>query len=110
MALTTVYHLIVSDEADDKTGRLQPESIRFFSREEVALHNHPGSCWLIVDRNVYDVTSFLKKHPAGDTSILKKAGKDASRDFHFHTERSKRVWAPYLIGRLEEEQCSCLIM
>lgn len=113
MALNYGFHLVAPEETQDddvnQFDRNLPTNIHFYSREEVALHNHPGSCWLIVERDVYDATSFLKKHPAGDTCILRRAGKDATTDFMFHTESSKRVWRPYLIGKLEEEQCSCRI-
>jgi cytochrome b involved in lipid metabolism len=113
MALNYAYHLVAPEEtqgdAETQPARNSTERIRFYSREEVALHNHPGSCWLIVETNVYDATSFVKKHPAGATCILRKAGKDATADFMFHKESSKRMWQPYFIGKLEQEACSCRV-
>jgi cytochrome b involved in lipid metabolism len=41
---------------------------------EVAKHNSKKSCWILLDSKVYDVTSFLSKHPGGAAIILKQAG------------------------------------
>lgn len=41
---------------------------------EVAKHSNKQSCWIVVDSNVYDVTSFLPEHPGGAAVILKNAG------------------------------------
>ena len=51
------------------------------TRDEVARHNTRDDCWLIIDGNVYDVTSYIDQHP-GEDSILNDAGGDASAGFH----------------------------
>ncbi|KOS16818.1 Cytochrome b2 [Escovopsis weberi] len=48
---------------------------------EVAKHNSPESCWVILYGYVYDVTDFLSSHPGGSRIILKLAGKDATEEF-----------------------------
>ncbi|KAF1955897.1 mitochondrial cytochrome-like protein b2 [Byssothecium circinans] len=48
---------------------------------EVAKHSSKNSCWIVLDSNVYDVTSFLGKHPGGAAIILKQAGTDATQEF-----------------------------
>lgn len=47
------------------------------SYSEVNKHNSPTSCWVVINGEVYDVTSFLDVHPGGRQAILKVAGKDA---------------------------------
>ncbi|KAI0824209.1 FMN-dependent dehydrogenase-domain-containing protein [Trametes gibbosa] len=49
-----------------------------FALDEVAKHNSPSSCWVIIKDKVYDVTEFLPEHPGGAKIILKYAGKDAT--------------------------------
>ncbi|KAH9944503.1 uncharacterized protein BXZ73DRAFT_87388 [Epithele typhae] len=49
-----------------------------FSLDQVASHNSPSSCWVIISNNVYDVTEFLPSHPGGTKIILKYGGKDAT--------------------------------
>ncbi|KAH7398495.1 mitochondrial cytochrome-like protein b2 [Pyrenochaeta sp. MPI-SDFR-AT-0127] len=48
---------------------------------EVAKHNNKKSCWIVLDSNVYDVTSFVSEHPGGAPIILRNAGTDATEEF-----------------------------
>ncbi|KAI9775795.1 MAG: hypothetical protein M1835_005686 [Candelina submexicana] len=48
---------------------------------EVAKHNSPDSCWVILYDQVYDVTKFLPNHPGGSKIILQLAGRDATEEF-----------------------------
>ena len=82
---------------------------RVFTAEEVRRHNTPSDCWLIAHGRVYDVTSFLRRHPAGDQSILRHAGTDSTIDFDFHPQHAQKMWAPYQIGYVEGQQSSCTI-
>ncbi|TFK41027.1 FMN-dependent dehydrogenase-domain-containing protein [Crucibulum laeve] len=49
-----------------------------WSLQEVAQHNTPQTCWVIIHNKVYDVTEFLPEHPGGAHIILKYAGRDAT--------------------------------
>ena len=53
---------------------------------EVIKHNTDKDCWLIINRNVYDVTKFVPFHPGGKL-IATLAGKDATDAFDaFHAQ------------------------
>lgn len=53
-----------------------------YSMEEVARRNTPEACWSVVDGVVYDMTTFIARHPAGSSDIIKyMCGKDATEDF-----------------------------
>ncbi|PYH89745.1 mitochondrial cytochrome b2 [Aspergillus ellipticus CBS 707.79] len=54
---------------------------KVFDAAEVAKHNTPESCWVILYGKVYDVTDFLSEHPGGSRIILKLAGKDATEEY-----------------------------
>jgi len=54
---------------------------KVWSKEDVAKHNNEKDCWVIVNGQVLDVTSFLKDHPGGKKAILLFAGKDATDEF-----------------------------
>merc|ERR1711920_1191029 len=52
------------------------------SMAEVAKHTNKTDCWVVVNGQVLNVTSFLKEHPGGDLAILTFAGRDASEEFN----------------------------
>ena len=80
---------------------------RVFTAEEVRRHSTPDDCWLIAHGRVYDVTTFLQRHPAGDRSIMRHAGTDSTIDFDFHPMHAQKMWAPYLLGYVEgHENCT----
>merc|ERR1719491_597442 len=53
-----------------------------YTMEDVAKHNTKTDCWVVVNGEVLDVTSFLGDHPGGELAILTFAGKDASEEFN----------------------------
>ncbi|KAK9722390.1 hypothetical protein K7432_002694 [Basidiobolus ranarum] len=55
--------------------------MKLTSALEVAKHNSPESCWLIIHGKIYDLTEFLNEHPGGKKILLKYAGKDATEAF-----------------------------
>jgi len=70
--------------------------------EEVAKHNKEDDCWVIVNGQVLDVTSFLSEHPGGKKAILLYAGRDATEEFNMlHKPDVIDKYAPEcVIGRL----------
>lgn len=74
--------------------------LKEYTMEEVRRHNNPESCWLVVRGRVYDVTSFVPKHPGSAKAILKHAGTDATTDFDFHSSGAQNLWQTHLIGYL----------
>eukprot|EP00953_Heterococcus_sp_UTEX-ZZ885_P002475 1844-Heterococcus_DN1.PRE.5 len=76
---------------------------RLYSADEVASHNKRDDCWVIIDKKVYDLTSFLSQHPGGVITILVYAGRDASAVFAaIHADDAYALKASYVIGRLAE--------
>ena len=84
-------------ERVDAFGRAR----RFFTLEEIALHNKPDDCWLVAHGKVYDVTAFLPRHPAGELAILRRGGADSTIDFDFHSAHAQRIWKSYLLGYVD---------
>merc|ERR1719265_2400698 len=63
-----------------------------YTLDEVAKHNTKEDCWVVVNGQVLNVTSFLKDHPGGELAILTFAGKDATEEFNM-------IHPPDVIGK-----------
>lgn len=75
-----------------------------FSWEEVKKHNKKDDCWIVVQDNVYNMTTFQNKHPGGRFVIKQYAGQDATEVFNaFHKEFDKvdKYAKLYLIGKVQ---------
>ena len=67
------------------------------SLEELGKHNSELSCWIAIDGVVYDVTKFLKAHPAGKEVILQVAGRDVTGEFFsYHRKEILQKYGPKL--------------
>lgn len=76
---------------------------RVITRSEVAQHATSSDCWIIVGRSVYDVTSYLPRHPGGAGQISPLCGKSATAAFrgeHGGDRDAARALAGLRIGRL----------
>lgn len=73
---------------------------RFFTPCQIRRHNTRSSAWIIVGSVVYDATSYLKHHPGGIQSILKKSGyaADCTEDMAFHSHRARKLLKRFRIG------------
>jgi cytochrome b involved in lipid metabolism len=79
----------------------QAESVPNYTLEEVAQHASPTDCWLVASGKVYDVTSFVDKHPGGE-KILDGCGKDMTEFFNtLHAKQSKEQLPAFYIGDLK---------
>jgi sterol-4alpha-carboxylate 3-dehydrogenase (decarboxylating) len=72
----------VTSPLDDADTHLSDGPQRSYTMEDVAEHNTEGNCWIVVDGHVYDVTQYLDTHPGGMKSLMRHAGRDATRGFH----------------------------
>merc|ERR1711991_363853 len=62
---------------------------------EVAKHNTADDCWVVINDEVIDATSFLEDHPGGKNAIVLYAGKDATAEFNMlHKKDVIKKYAP----------------
>jgi hypothetical protein len=50
--------------------------------DTLAQHASRESCWTAINGNVYDLTSWVPKHPGGEQAILQLCGTDGSAKFN----------------------------
>lgn len=70
----------------------------------VAKHADATSCWSIINGGVYDLTSWMPRHPGGEEAILKLCGKDGSEAFnrqHGGAAVQAQALAGFKIGDVE---------
>lgn len=101
---------VMSKEEMRKLKRNQEDSIlgelRCISLDEVAWHDTPNNCWIIIYDYVYDCTELLKTHPGGQDVLLEYAGRDATLSFigAGHSKIARDILKRYLIGELPFKQ------
>ncbi|KAI8087737.1 acyl-CoA dehydrogenase/oxidase [Gilbertella persicaria] len=80
--------------------------MKSFTVEQVAQHSTANDCWVIIENKVFDITKFLNEHPGGKKILLKKAGKDASKEFKtFHNASiMQNIGLPMQIGVIGTEK------
>jgi len=71
-----------------------------YTPDEIKNHDKIGDCWIIIEKKVYDITTFLGDHPGGYNVLLDVAGDDATESFfNFdHSENAKKLLESYFIG------------
>ncbi|KAF9157036.1 hypothetical protein BG015_007562 [Linnemannia schmuckeri] len=95
--------VVTAPSAPAAAAAAEPTKLRSISAAEVAKHNTAEDCWVIVNGQVLDVTTFLPDHPGGKKAILLFAGRDATEEFNMlHKPDVVEKYAPEsLIGVLD---------
>lgn len=74
---------------------------------EVVNHSQESDCWVIVNNNVYDVTTFIPNHSGGPQAIIPFCGKDATQAFDTrngrgpHPARALEFLQSMLVGTIQ---------
>ncbi len=81
-----------------------PTTVKSFTMTDVKTHNSSSSCWTVVSGSVYDVTTWINKHPGGSSAIKGMCGVDATSAFsgqHGGQSRPVSELASFKIGILK---------
>ncbi|MFO7567578.1 MAG: cytochrome b5-like heme/steroid binding domain-containing protein [Enhygromyxa sp.] len=74
--------------------------------EEIARHDQPDDCWLIIRGKVYDVSSYIASHPAPRETITDYCGKESTRAFETkdrgrpHSPQAWNMLESYYVGEV----------
>ena len=80
---------------------INPAGTINLSNSEIKTHNLKSDCWSIVNGNVYNLTTYVQRHPGGASVIANICGKDGSKAFlNQHNTKSKpnNVLSSFLLG------------
>ncbi|KAJ3530124.1 hypothetical protein NM208_g9468 [Fusarium decemcellulare] len=74
-----------------------------FTLEDVANKSTQSSGYIAIDKNVYDITGYMSKHPGGDDILAEVLGTDATQAFHEvgHSDEAMEQLKPLLAGELQ---------
>jgi hypothetical protein len=94
--------LIIGTLAASSTTDPDPVA-KTYTSAQIASHNSGSSCWGVVNKNVYDLTSYVSSHPGGASAINALCGKDATSAFtgqHGGESSPTNVLASFKLGTL----------
>ena len=75
--------------------------VRTFTCEQLATYNRRDNAHVAVHGKVYDVSSFIEKHPGGADQIALGAGRDISQLFEsYHNENAFKTLGKFYVGEL----------
>jgi len=84
------------------TGQTASSSGLFFTSSDVAQHSTEISCYLIINKQVYDVTLYINQHPGGKNKIISNCGKEVTGIFAaIHSNFAWNLLKSYYIGDLK---------
>lgn len=99
-------HVNNSESINREAKNQKMKSIGKYTWQQVSVHNTDKSCWIINDKQVYDITPFLSRHPGGKNLLLLAGGRDCTNlipSYHWWTDSPQKVLDKYKIGELEGE-------
>lgn len=73
-----------------------------YTAADLAKHSSKSSCWSAVAGDVYDLTTWIAKHPGGQGGITSMCGRDATSSFngqHAGASKPANFLAQYKIGK-----------
>lgn len=76
-----------------------------FTASDVAAHKDATSCYTSISGSVYNLTTWISRHPGGEKAILSLCGKDGTQAFmdqHGGQGRPEKELATFKIGTLAQ--------
>ncbi|OHA17724.1 MAG: hypothetical protein A2664_03875 [Candidatus Taylorbacteria bacterium RIFCSPHIGHO2_01_FULL_46_22b] len=78
-------------------------NVKTYTFAQVQTHNTSASCWATISGKVYDLTSWISRHPGGQAAIKSLCGTDGTAEFsgqHGGQPRPASELSGFLIGNL----------
>lgn len=80
------------------------DTSKTYTMTDVQAHNTQSNCWSAIGGDVYDLTSWVSRHPGGAQAIIGLCGTDGTSAYtnqHSNSRRPKSVLALLKIGSLK---------
>ncbi|TKD09489.1 cytochrome b5 domain-containing protein [Polyangium fumosum] len=108
LAFMLAWSTLVSLAAQKSRHPVAPREARLLSRAEVAHHDRPEDCWLVIRGKAYDVTKYLSAHPAPPRTITDHCGKESTSAFETkergraHSPQAWQLLETYFVGEVRD--------
>ncbi len=76
----------------------------YYTADDVSKHDRENDCWVIVHDRVYDVTTFVPKHPGGNMIRVNAGGECTALFESYHPLKARAVLEKFYIGDVVEEE------
>ncbi len=97
---TTVTTASSSTTTTTTTAPVAPGQTNTFLFADVQAHNTPSSCWSDIGGDVYDLTSWINRHPGGPQAIQSLCGTDGTAAFEGQHSGQKRPRAMLMMLKI----------
>lgn len=80
-------------------------TITSYTLADVSIHKTASSCWTVISGEVYDLTTWIQRHPGGSAAILSLCGKDGTETFmkkHGEDDKPQAQLVSFKIGNLAQ--------
>jgi len=97
----------IIDTSTTQTTVSTRNAVATITKTDVAKHNKATDCWIIIDQNAYNVTSYLNAHPGGRAIIIQMCGKDATTVYNAirggsgHSSRATRELSSLFVSTVQ---------
>jgi cytochrome b involved in lipid metabolism len=104
--VASVATIVILASLSPRTEKSAAEKERLVSLDELARHGRAADCWMAIEGNVYNVTSYIATHPTAPEVIIQWCGKEATDAFNTkgygkpHSPAASAILPKYLVGEL----------
>ncbi len=102
--LIALLNQLTSDSTvDTPVTPVASSTAAIYTAAAVATHNTKADCWSIINSNVYDLTSYIPRHPGGSQNIVDICGKDGTSAFtgqHGGSSKPEAILAGFYLAPL----------
>lgn len=71
-----------------------------YTLADVQAHSSPSSCWAAINGSVFDLTTWIDRHPGGASKIKNLCGSDASSNFDRQHGKNKTAQAALILLKI----------
>jgi len=100
--ISSMHSSVKSPRNNSGTSDDDGQKINKYSWDEIHKHVNRNDCWMVIHGKVYDVSSWVEKHPGGDL-IMQGAGREATPFFvPYHPSHVSKLLFKYQIGEVKD--------